>query len=206
MKRNKICVLLSAMMLAMSSPIASVSALASEHAATQAEMDAVNASGKSQFNWENTGYNWRLLYLQKGKTEWKYAYKWVQIGPDFYYFDPSTGDMAEGWFQDASGKWFFAECDNSDRNNKNAGKVLTGWATIPDAKGLEHTFYFGTDSKGIPSGMYQSDTVGYYKQFTIDGIAYSFDYDGHVNQSMLKDMDIKTYKRSRGSEAIAMKY
>jgi glucan-binding YG repeat protein len=205
MKLKKLCMILSAVAIAMATPITSMTAFAEERTATQEEINDVNTSGKSQFQWENTGYSWRLLYLKKGASQWKYAYKWVQIGPDFYYFDPATGDMAEGWFQDAAGKWFFAQCDSSSRDNKDAGKVVTGWASIRDAKGLDHIFYFGTDSNGIPSGMYQSSTPGYYKSFTIDDKQYAFDSDGHLNKSSLDDIYVKSYARSRGSEAIAFK-
>ncbi len=160
-------------------------ASAAEHAATAEELQEVASTQKSKFVWENTGTSWRLLYLTPSSTEWSYAHKWVQIGADFYYFD-DNGDVMEGWFQDASGKWFFAQYDNSDRNSADVGKVVTGWAKIRGSNGVEKYFYFGTDaSTGIPSGMYVSDTEGFYKTYTIDGKDYQFDSIGRCAQNQI---------------------
>lgn len=164
---------------------APLTATAAEHAATETEIQEVSSSRKSKFVWENTGTSWRLLYLTPSSTQWTYAHKWVQIGADFYYFD-DNGDVTEGWFQDASGKWFFAQYDNSSRNNPDVGKVVTGWAKIRATNSTEQYYYFGVDaSSGIPSGMYASDTQGYYKTYTIDGQDYQFDINGHCAQSLI---------------------
>ena len=63
MKLKKLCMILSAVAIAMATPVTSMTAFAEERAATQEEIGVVNTSGKSQFQWENSGYSWRLLYL-----------------------------------------------------------------------------------------------------------------------------------------------
>ena len=85
----------------------------------------------------------------------------------------------EGWFQD-EGKWYFAEYDNLKRNNDNAGLVLMGWASIPDEKGKNQTYYFTTDESGRPSGILQG-TAGKYDAFTVEGQQVYFDELGHAD-------------------------
>ena len=102
----------------------------------------------------------------------------VQIGHRFYFFD-ANGNAMEGWFQD-EGKWYFAEYDNLKRNNDNAGLVLMGWASIPDEKGKNQTYYFTTDESGRPSGILQG-TAGKYDAFTVDGQQVYFDELGHAD-------------------------
>lgn len=192
MKRRYVVGVALALALSMTAPVA---AMAAEHPASAVELQEVAATQKSKFAWENTGTSWRLLYLTPSSTQWTYAHKWVQIGASFYYFD-EQGDMVEGWFQDASGRWFFAQYDNMARNNPDAGKVISGWAQIRATNGSMQYYYFGSDpTTGIPSGMYGSDAAGYYKSYTIDGQEYQFDSNGHCVQTMIGMA--KTYGRNR---------
>lgn len=152
---------------------------AAEREATGEEISAVKSGQSSAYSWEDSENHWKLLYLDTKEKAWKYAKdRWVQIGHRFYFFD-ANGNAMEGWFQD-EGKWYFAEYDNLKRNNDNAGLVLTGWASIPDEKGKNQTYYFTTDESGRPSGILQG-TAGKYDAFTVDGQQVYFDELGHAD-------------------------
>lgn len=152
---------------------------AAEREATGEEISAVKSGQSSAYRWEDSENHWKLLYLDTKEKAWKYAKdRWVQIGHRFYFFD-ANGNAMEGWFQD-EGKWYFAEYDNLKRNNDNAGLVLTGWASIPDEKGKNQTYYFTTDESGRPSGILQG-TAGKYDAFTVDGQQVYFDELGHAD-------------------------
>ena len=152
---------------------------AAEREATGEEISAVKSGQSSAYRWEDSGKHWKLLYLDTKEKAWKYAKdRWVQIGHRFYFFD-ANGNAMEGWFQD-EGKWYFAEYDNLKRNNDNAGLVLMGWASIPDEKGKNQTYYFTTDESGRPSGILQG-TAGKYDAFTVDGQQVYFDELGHAD-------------------------
>ena len=153
---------------------------AAEREATGEEISAVKSGQSSAYRWEDSENHWKLLYLDTKEKVWKYAKdRWVQIGHRFYFFD-ANGNAMEGWFQD-EGKWYFAEYDNLKRNNDNAGLVLTGWASIPDEKGKNQTYYFTTDESGRPSGILQG-TAGKYDAFTVDGQQVYFDELGHADR------------------------
>ena len=153
--------------------------LAAEWEATGEEISAVKSGQSSAYSWEDSENHWKLLYLDTKEKAWKYAKdRWVQIGHRFYFFD-ANGNAMEGWFQD-EGKWYFAEYDNLKRNNDNAGLVLMGWASIPDEKGKNQTYYFTTDESGRPSGILQG-TAGKYDAFTVDGQQVYFDELGHAD-------------------------
>lgn len=152
---------------------------AAEREATEEEISAVKSGQSSAYSWEDSENHWKLLYLDTKEKAWKYAKdRWVQIGHRFYFFD-ANGNAMEGWFQD-EGKWYFAEYDNLKRNNDNAGLVLMGWASIPDEKGKNQTYYFTTDESGRPSGILQG-TAGKYDAFTVDGQQVYFDELGHAD-------------------------
>lgn len=152
---------------------------AAEREATGEEISAVKSGQSSAYSWEDSENHWKLLYLDTKEKAWKYAKdRWVQIGHRFYFFD-ANGNAMEGWFQD-EGKWYFAEYDNLKRNNDNAGLVLTGWASIPDEKGKNQTYYFTTDESGRPGGILQG-TAGKYDAFTVDGQQVYFDELGHAD-------------------------
>lgn len=152
---------------------------AAEREATGEEISAVKSGQSSAYSWEDSENHWKLLYLDMKEKAWKYAKdRWVQIGHRFYFFD-ANGNAMEGWFQD-EGKWYFAEYDNLKRNNDNAGLVLMGWASIPDEKGKNQTYYFTTDESGRPSGILQG-TAGKYDAFTVDGQQVYFDELGHAD-------------------------
>ena len=85
----------------------------------------------------------------------------------------------EGWFSD-EGKWYFAEYDNKQRNKENACTVLMGWASIPNEKGVYHSFYFTKDENGRPSGMLQGNAE-HYSAFTVEGQQVYFDDLGHAD-------------------------
>lgn len=153
---------------------------AAEREATGEEISAVKSGQSSAYSWEDSENHWKLLYLDTKEKAWKYAKdRWVQIGHRFYFFD-ANGNAMEGWFQD-EGKWYFAEYDNLKRNNDNAGLVLMGWASIPDEKGKNQTYYFTTDESGRPSGILQG-TAGKYDAFTVDGQQVYFDELGHADR------------------------
>ena len=152
---------------------------AAEREATGEEISAVKSGQSSAYSWEDSENHWKLLYLDTKEKAWKYAKdRWVQIGHRFYFLD-ANGNAMEGWFQD-EGKWYFAEYDNLKRNNDNAGLVLMGWASIPDEKGKNQTYYFTTDESGRPSGILQG-TAGKYDAFTVDGQQVYFDELGHAD-------------------------
>lgn len=152
---------------------------AAEREATAEEISTVKSGQSSAYRWEDSENHWKLLYLDTKEKAWKYAKdRWVQIGHRFYFFD-ANGNAMEGWFQDG-GKWYFAEYDNLKRNNDNAGLVLTGWASIPDEKGKNQTYYFATDESGRPNGILQG-TAGKYDAFTVDGQQVYFDELGHAD-------------------------
>ena len=152
---------------------------AAEREATGEEISAVKSGQSSAYRWEDSENHGKLLYLDTKEKAWKYAKdRWVQIGHRFYFFD-ANGNAMEGWFQD-EGKWYFAEYDNLKRNNDNAGLVLMGWASIPDEKGKNQTYYFTTDESGRPSGILQG-TAGKYDAFTVDGQQVYFDELGHAD-------------------------
>lgn len=157
----------------------SFATFAAEREATGEEISAVKSGQSSAYRWEDSENHWKLLYLDTKEKAWKYAKdRWVQIGHRFYFFD-ANGNAMEGWFQD-EGKWYFAEYDNLKRNNDNAGLVLMGWASIPDEKGKNQTYYFTTDESGRPSGILQG-TAGKYDAFTVDGQQVYFDELGHAD-------------------------
>ena len=157
----------------------SFAVFAAEREATGEEISAVKSGQSSAYRWEDSENHWKLLYLDTKEKAWKYAKdRWVQIGHRFYFFD-ANGNAMEGWFQD-EGKWYFAEYDNLKRNNDNAGLVLKGWASIPDEKGKNQTYYFTTDESGRPSGILQG-TAGKYDAFTVDGQQVYFDELGHAD-------------------------
>ena len=157
----------------------SFAVFAAEREATGEEISAVKSGQSSAYSWEDSENHWKLLYLDTKEKAWKYAKdRWVQIGHRFYFFD-ANGNAMEGWFQD-EGKWYFAEYDNLKRNNDNAGLVLMGWASIPDEKGKNQTYYFTTDESGRPSGILQG-TAGKYDAFTVDGQQVYFDELGHAD-------------------------
>ena len=152
---------------------------AAEREATGEEISAVKSGQSSAYSWEDSENHWKLLYLDTKEKAWKYAKdRWVQIGHRFYFFD-ANGNAMEGWFQD-EGKWYFAEYDNLKRNNDNAGLVLMGWASIPDEKGKNQTYYFTTDESGRPSGILQG-TAGKDDAFTVEGQQVYFDELGHAD-------------------------
>lgn len=158
----------------------STATLAGEREANEQEITAVKAGQSSAYSWENGGKSWKLLYLDAKAKAWKYAKdRWVQIGSHFYFFD-AEGNAMEGWFQ-LDGKWYFAEYDNKKRSNENAGVVLMGWASIPNEKGVYHSFYFTKDENGRPSGMLQG-SPGRYDAFTVEGKQVYIDDLGYADR------------------------
>ncbi len=172
--KKRLAVMLTGAMLLSAAPF---TVSAAEHAATEAEVEAVRSGASAAYQWENDGLHWKLLYINQKAMQWQYASsQWVQIGGRFYFFN-ADGNMEEGWFQD-EGQWYFAQYDSKERTNPNAGVVVSGWASIQDSHGTAHTFYFGTAENGRPNGMYCGEGE-YYKTYTIDGISYNFDGLGY---------------------------
>ena len=49
---------------------------------------------------------------------------WLHLGDSWYYLDPTSGKMADGWILD-SGKWYFLKTDAREQ-----GKMATGWTWV----------------------------------------------------------------------------
>ena len=49
---------------------------------------------------------------------------WLHLGDSWYYLDPTSGKMADGWILD-QGKWYFLKTDAREQ-----GKMATGWTWV----------------------------------------------------------------------------
>ena len=85
---------------------------------------------------------------------------WLHLGDSWYYLDPTSGQMADGWILD-SGKWYFLKTDAREQ-----GKMATGWTWV------DGNCYFLKENGAMAS----NESVGGYQlaesgQWTVQGKA-----------------------------------
>lgn len=85
---------------------------------------------------------------------------WLHLGDSWYYLDPTSGKMADGWILD-SGKWYFLKTDAREQ-----GKMATGWTWV------DGNCYFLKENGAMASN---ESVVGYQLaesgQWTVQGKA-----------------------------------
>ena len=77
---------------------------------------------------------------------------WLHLGDSWYYLDPTSGKMADGWILD-QGKWYFLKTDAREQ-----GKMATGWTWV------DGNCYFLKENGTMAS----NESVGGY-QLSADG-------------------------------------
>ena len=85
---------------------------------------------------------------------------WLHLGDFWYYLDPVSGKMADGWILD-SGKWYFLKTDAREQ-----GKMATGWTWV------DGNCYYLKENGAMAS----NESVGGYQlaesgQWTVQGKA-----------------------------------
>lgn len=85
---------------------------------------------------------------------------WLHLGDSWYYLDPTSGKMSDGWILD-SGKWYFLKTDAREQ-----GKMATGWTWV------DGNCYFLKENGAMAS----NESVGGYQlaesgQWTVQGKA-----------------------------------
>lgn len=85
---------------------------------------------------------------------------WLHLGDSWYYLDPTSGKMADGWILD-QGKWYFLKTDAREQ-----GKMATGWTWV------DGNCYFLKENGAMAS----NESVGGYQlaesgQWTVQGKA-----------------------------------
>ena len=85
---------------------------------------------------------------------------WLHLGDSWYYLDPTSGKMSDGWILD-SGKWYFLKTDVREQ-----GKMATGWTWV------DGNCYFLKENGAMAS----NESVGGYQlaesgQWTVQGKA-----------------------------------
>lgn len=159
--------------------------------------DPVN--GDQKLGWQNINGKWYYLTRRDGalmgtqQIDGKWYYfdpvncdmqtGWVAVQdndsnvPDWYYYDPVNGDQKLGW-QNIDGKWYYL-----GGSGAYSGQIYT-----IDRK----RYYFDSDSCELKTGWFEFEGSKYYadpndggavasnKTLVIDGISYTFNYDGSV--------------------------
>ena len=112
-------------------------------------------------------YFFRIDAFAEGKWvelsgAWQYhengvAHKgWLHLGDSWYYLDPTSGKMADGWILD-QGKWYFLKTDAREQ-----GKMATGWTWV------DGNCYFlkenGTMASNESVGGYQLSSDGQWTE------------------------------------------
>ena len=81
---------------------------------------------------------------------------WLHLGDSWYYLDPTSGKMADGWILD-QGKWYFLKTDAREQ-----GKIATGWTWV------DGNCYFlkenGTMASNESVGGYQLSSDGQWTE------------------------------------------
>ena len=81
---------------------------------------------------------------------------WLHLGDSWYYLDPTSGKMADGWILD-QGKWYFLKTDAREQ-----GKMATGWTWV------DGNCYFlkenGTMASNESVGGYQLSSDGQWTE------------------------------------------
>ena len=111
---------------------------------------------------------------------------WLHLGDSWYYLDPTSGKMADGWILD-SGKWYFLKTDAREQ-----GKMATGWTWVDG-----NCYYLkenGTMASNESVGGYQLAESG---QWTVQGKAV-FEKDKGYAKSY------SAYLQKNGAEGNAM--
>ena len=85
---------------------------------------------------------------------------WLHLDDSWYYLDPTSGKMADGWILD-SGKWYFLKTDAREQ-----GKMATGWTWV------DGNCYYLKENGAMAS----NESVGGYQlaesgQWTVQGKA-----------------------------------
>ena len=85
---------------------------------------------------------------------------WLHLGDSWYYLDPTSGKMSDGWILD-SGKWYFLKTDAREQ-----GKMATGWTWV------DGNCYYLKENGAMAS----NESVGGYQlaesgQWTVQGKA-----------------------------------
>ena len=111
---------------------------------------------------------------------------WLHLGDSWYYLDPTSGKMADGWILD-SGKWYFLKTDAREQ-----GKMATGWTWV------DGNCYFLKENGAMAS----NESVGGYQlaesgQWTVQGKAV-FEKDKGYAKSY------SAYLQKNGAEGNAM--
>lgn len=111
---------------------------------------------------------------------------WLHLGDSWYYLDPTSGKMSDGWILD-SGKWYFLKTDAREQ-----GKMATGWTWVDG-----NCYYLkenGTMASNESVGGYQLAESG---QWTVQGKAV-FEKDKGYAKSY------SAYLQKNGAEGNAM--
>ena len=108
----------------------------------------------SEGKWVEVSGAWQ--YQENGVTR----KGWLHLGDSWYYLDPVSGKMADGWILD-SGKWYFLKTDAREQ-----GKMATGWTWV------DGNCYFLKENGAMAS----NESVGGYQlaesgQWTVQGKA-----------------------------------
>ena len=108
----------------------------------------------SEGKWVEVSGAWQ--YQENGVTR----KGWLHLDDSWYYLDPVSGKMADGWILD-SGKWYFLKTDAREQ-----GKMATGWTWV------DGNCYFLKENGAMAS----NESVGGYQlaesgQWTVQGKA-----------------------------------
>ena len=111
------------------------------------------------------------------RTGWVAVQRYDSNVTDWYYYDPENGVKKLGW-QNIDGKWYYL-----GGSGAYSGQIYT-----IDRK----RYYFDSDSCELKTGWFEFEGSKYYadpndggavasnKTLVIDGISYTFNYDGSV--------------------------
>lgn len=89
---------------------------------------------------------------------------------DWFRFD-ADGYMVTGWFRDENGDYYYL----NETSDGTKGKMVTGWAWIPDKNNGSKCYYFNPVSDGTKGRMMKNTVVTGYElgengEWTVNGI------------------------------------